>query len=309
MATHIFYHSADLDGHCGGAVCSKALPGSILHPIDHGDDFPHNDILTRDTVVLVDWTPPAQDFIRLAGKLDWHPERIIWLDHHEPNIQEIVKTVQSKGKDATVFQGNALHFDDGLSGCEKAWVHFFPGKPMPYTVRMLGRYDVWDHEDPEVLPFQYGMKAEEETDPHKNPWLWKGLLIYCGELEPKILRAGNAISKYVQAQNHKLARACALDIRWKDQDWLAINAPLSNSKVVDGLWKDNHVGVLVFAFHGSRNKWKVTLFRNPLRDDISMAAIAKSMGGGGHDGAAGFWCDALPDWTVAEAISVTRDGR
>ena len=34
------------------------------------------------------------------------------------------------------------------------------------------------------------------------------------------------------------------------------------------------------------------------REDVDCGAIAKSLGGGGHKGAAGFICDELP-WTKA----------
>lgn len=40
------------------------------------------------------------------------------------------------------------------------------------------------------------------------------------------------------------------------------------------------------------HKWTVSLYST--RDDVNCADIAKSFGGGGHKGAAGFQCDEIP---------------
>jgi hypothetical protein len=35
-----FYHSADLDGHCSGAIIKKVHPECELIGINYGDEFP-----------------------------------------------------------------------------------------------------------------------------------------------------------------------------------------------------------------------------------------------------------------------------
>jgi len=295
MATHIFYHSADLDGKCGGAICARATetPWYNVRGIDHGDFFPLDKIGGSDTVILVDYTPPPDIFLLLCYRLS-SLQQIVWLDHHDRPMERAVEAAKRVGYIPGDIPGNWKK-KDGLSGCGKAWTYFHD-EPMPYPVRLLDRYDVWDHENPDVLDFQYGMRGVTETNPDASVWTH---LLEIDSVEDsyflEIFSEGRAIHKYVQTHNANLAAACVvMGVQWREHIWLAINAPLSNSKVVDGLWCAEDVGVLVFAFHGSKNKWKVSLYANPEGSDVDMSEIAQSMGGGGHKGAAGFWCDELP---------------
>lgn len=57
------------------------------------------------------------------------------------------------------------------AACELVWEHLFPGEKTPEAVRLLGRYDVWDHTDE---PFQWGMRQHRNTWP-ENQELWNNL--------------------------------------------------------------------------------------------------------------------------------------
>ena len=291
---HIFYHSADLDGHCGGAICASAYRQEehSLHPIDYGDGFPHYAIEEGDTVVFVDWTPPPEDFAKVLDRIP--AGRIIWLDHHAPNIKRAWDYLIEKGYEVAgppainCIQGNFA--DDGLSGCEKAWGWFFPDNPMPRIVHHLGRFDVWDHADLDTLPVQYGVKTHIDTDPSTNLTLWRTLLTDAHAEVEDVFTRGRAIWEYVQSSNRHTTLFSLCEVWWDGKLWAAVNAPLANSRVMDGFWKEEYVGVLIYAYSGDRGLWKVSLFRSPDRDDVSMGAIAHERGGGGHAGAAGFWC-------------------
>ncbi len=55
MAQHIFYHSADLDGQCSGAIVKRRFPNSDLNPINYNQTFPWEIIKPEDTVYMVDF--------------------------------------------------------------------------------------------------------------------------------------------------------------------------------------------------------------------------------------------------------------
>jgi len=118
---HVFYHSADLDGHCGGAVVryhlEKLGEPYAMHPIDYGDDFRAHflDITPKDNVFLVDWSPEPEDFEALL-RLLVDSTKVIWLDHHERRITEVLDHLMGTDLNADM-PGNATSFDDGLSGC------------------------------------------------------------------------------------------------------------------------------------------------------------------------------------------------
>ena len=61
-----FYHSADLDGHCSGAIVKYAHPECELIGINYGDKFPWESIGQDETVYMVDFSlQPFSDMIRL----------------------------------------------------------------------------------------------------------------------------------------------------------------------------------------------------------------------------------------------------
>jgi len=61
-----FYHSADLDGHCSGAIVKLRHPNCEMWPIDYGDEFPWDKIRWNETIYMVDFSlEPFEDMITL----------------------------------------------------------------------------------------------------------------------------------------------------------------------------------------------------------------------------------------------------
>lgn len=283
-----FYHSADLDGQCSGAIVKRFYPECRLIGINYGQPFPWDDIEPNEPVFMVDFClQPFEDMIRLANTAT-----LVWIDHHKSAIEESV----------------ACHVDKaipglrqvGLAGCELTWTYIQEfvmrdkkeKDPVPLAVHLLGRYDVWDHTNPMVLPFQYGMRT---YDTHPNNQDWWAPFFETGEQMPSmaidgIIWKGEAILEYEAQSNAKYVSAAAFPVMFDGLKCIAVNRLLGNSKLFDSVWDPNkYDAMLAFGWRGKG--WTVSLYSD--RNDIDVSEIARKRGGGGHKGAAGFQCTDL----------------
>jgi len=162
-----FYHKADLDGVCSAAIVKHFVTDCELYGIDYGDEFPWDripfvgnpaqgpgwhTIEGPRTVYMVDFSLKPEGMKRLA-----EVSKLVWIDHHktcEPIWEEL---------------GVSGSFSTLKAACELTWGYFsklHDAGETPEAVRLLGRYDVRDKDNPEwesrILPFQYGMRG----------WLW-----------------------------------------------------------------------------------------------------------------------------------------
>jgi hypothetical protein len=220
-----FYHKADLDGVCSGAIVKHFVPECELYGFDYGDKFPWDkvrpgqyadtdplwaeyfepengyvgpeqngglamEVVTtpKRTVYMVDVSLPPADMKRLAGVSD-----LIWIDHHA-SCEALWNEINPLGMFRTNYAACELTWEWCILAAnannEPRWLaNNLKTQPfrerVPEAVRLLGRYNVWDKDNPDwaakILPFQYGMRAESwSTDPTHE--MWKSVL---GLLEPR----------------------------------------------------------------------------------------------------------------------------
>lgn len=278
MLKHCFYHRADMDGHCSGAIVKHFVPDVELHPINYGDDFPWQKINREDTVYMVDFClQPETQMHELLAKC----ERFIWLDHHKSSIAGVGKMLCEGRQDVN------------WAGCELTWQYFSRG-PMPLCVALLGRYDIWDTKsllgwDSDILPFQYGFRLYE-TDPRNNMPLWVDMFTNAGPHIGSIQHDGRTILRYQKEQNRRTMGA-AFEVELDGLRCIAVNAS-GNSLTFESRYDpEKHDAMLMFR--NQNNKfWTVSLYAT--KDDIDVSIVAKNHGGGGHKGASGFQCTELP---------------
>ncbi len=272
------YHGVDLDGFCCVAIYAKAMTAQNreyeLIPANYGWELPWEKFQDAH-VTLIDFSLPKDDFIRL-GKM---AKSVLWIDHHKSAINDMV--------DVDLDCPFLCELDTTQAGCELAWRFFFNG-PMPTTVHLLGRYDVWDHKHTSVLPYQYGMWLYD-LDPSKGKdrHMWINTLIDC-DISDR-LKEGRLIQRYDTRQNEIKARS-AFTLVWEDLRWIVSNND-GDSKLFDSVYDSAlHDGMMTFGWTGK--EWVFGLYSTD--PDIDCGAIAKRHGGGGHPGAAGFRCSSIP---------------
>ena len=280
-----FYHSADLDGHCSGAIVKQKYPDCEMIGINYGQSFPWGDIEEGETIYMVDFgLQPFSDMEELNNVCDLH-----WIDHHKTAIADA---------DAVGFvAGGGQLLEEGKAGCELTWIYLYgPEVPPPHPVWLLGRYDVWDHASSEdILPFQYGMRQFSNTLPD-NTEFWEDVFLY--DVWDKIVDSGKLFLHYEASQNEKFCKVYAFEtyIQHDGYDVFAIcaNRGFTNSKLFDSVYDPDrhHIMMSFIRLKLPAEKWTVSLYST--RDDVDCGAIAKAYGGGGHKGAAGFQCTTLP---------------
>lgn len=270
---HCFYHSADLDGHCSGAIVKYRFPDAVMHPINYGDGFPWDEIKENDEVYMVDFClQPFNQMIKLGEN---HKNMITWIDHHSSSLGEY-RRYFSESSPAIYFVGPR---EITKAACELTWEYLFPDKPVPLAVKLLSLYDSWTFQGHEledmVLPFQMRMRMED-LDPKdwhvsisdnayqcevQRKWtgLFYGTKQRMGAFErtiDELIDEGRLLLRYDQAQKDKYAKTYAFETVLSfpyglnapgGYDWqapehddfkaIAVNLGHTNSKVFDSVWR------------------------------------------------------------------------
>jgi oligoribonuclease NrnB/cAMP/cGMP phosphodiesterase (DHH superfamily) len=274
--TICYYHKADLDGKCSAAIIRRKFPECELIGVDYPDRPDFEKIESGDTVFVVDYSFPVVDMMRL---LDDFKDNLIWIDHHK-------SAIDSFGGMDCLFVGKR---EIGKGACELTWEYLFPDEPMPDAVKLLGRYDVWDHSNEDVLFFQDGMWQQGEWKPSHPVWQ----TLFDSKIEPipvnyvtQVIGIGKTIAPFRYIQDRLYAKKMAFKVEFEGYDAWAINKALSNSKIFDGLDPYGE-RPLYILFNYKGGVWKYSLYSNP-NSGIDVSKIAVKYGGGGHAVAAGF---------------------
>jgi len=269
-----FYHNADLDGKCSGAIVKMFVPEMELIGINYGQPFPWETICTGETVWMVDFSlQPFEDMERLNELCN-----LVWIDHHKSAIEE----AHMRG----FLAGGAQFLQDGTAACELTWKACGCGA-VPQAVYLLGRYDVWAWRDvPLALEFQYGMR-QYEADPADMEF-WERL--FRGDAVGNIIAQGRNLLAFEQRQNEMYAKSCAFETTLDGLRCIAVNKGLTNSLLFKAVYDPaKHDAMISFVWR--KGQWKVSIYAD--KPDVDASAIARRYGGGGHKGAAGFQCDLL----------------
>lgn len=197
-----FFHSQDLDGHCAGAIVKSRFPECEMIGINYGET-PDLEVICGEDIIMVDF----------SFQPDWMKEiadcakSLTWIDHHKTALED------AAGQGYDSLPGLR---EIGKAGCELAWEYFYPALEMPEAVYLLGRYDVWDHSDYRVLPFQYRMRMENllpVSDENMTKWgyLFDGEWEWRGETEGRgdiamLVDEGNLLLEYERQQNERICK-------------------------------------------------------------------------------------------------------
>lgn len=275
-----FYHSADLDGKCSAAIIKNVYTNIELIGINYGDSFPWDTIEKNERVYMVDFAlQPFDDMIKLDYVCD-----LIWIDHHKTAIDQD-NQFNETGKVGAINGIRRI----GIGACALVWAYIL-SSDLPKAVRLLAEYDIWNHTDPETLPFQYGMRLipNEPTDQ-----IWKDLFKYDSNKEDTIIANGKTVLDYINNDNSIKANTLWFPTELDGLKLQAANFGPASSQFFDSVWDPNTFDAMcLFYWKPKIKKYVVSLYTD--KQDVDVSIIAKNRGGGGHKGAAGFQCSELP---------------
>lgn len=271
------FHSADLDGKCSAAIVKLKFPHCSLYGINYNEEIPWKEIENHSEVVMVDFGfQPFSDMEKIHN-MKW--DSFVWIDHHKTAIDNYNEYQQE-------IEGLR---EIGKAGCELTWEYFYPNRPMPKIVRMLGRYDVWDRKYSEdVDHIQFGMKTTN-NGPYSP--IWKDLLHDDDKLYNAIRKKGKTIYDYQMKEWERYCLSNSFDIEWEGFKFIAMNILNASSLAFESMYDPNiHDGMMAFGY--KNGKFVVSLYGD--KKDIDLSVIAVKYGGGGHPGACGMALEKLP---------------
>ena len=267
--TICFYHN-DPDGRASGAIVRYALgPGVQLIESDYDvTAIPWEAVAQADKVIVVDFSFPVPDMLRLA-----EGRELTWIDHHKSAI--------------LTFAGIADHWpgirDSSEAACVLTWRYFFPDRPVPKAIVLIGDRDIWRWAEPDTGPFTEGLHVLDTRV--ENDRLWVALIENDPSLLESILSEGARLREIRLNQIEYLIKHRGYGVRFESHKTLAINN--SGNGDFGQLGRDMGYEIVYCYIDEMQNgvlSTSVTLYSASV--DVSL--IAQRYGGGGHAGAAGF---------------------
>jgi len=287
----IYFHSADLDGMCSGAIVKYKYPDAELIGINYGQQIDYDKILENEIIIMVDFSlQPFDEMIKLAQKV--RMDKLIWIDHHKSAIEDAKETLLTHNDITVDFNGICPGIRIvGFAGCELTWNYFFPDQEMPEAIRLLGRYDVWDHSDVNTLPFQMGIRLED-TWP-ENQSMWSDYFSkFSDDLVKDTIKDGKLILKYQKQENEKYSKSCAFEAEFGGYKAICINKLLTNSQLFDSVYDPNKHDIMITFGLRKNGLWTMSFYTT--KEDVDVSELARKFGGGGHRQASGATFDQLP---------------
>lgn len=277
------YHNKDLDGICSGAIIKKKYPHATMIGWDYGEPIPEELVDCDCEVIMADISFPMDDMARVAR---WVGKNYFtWIDHHKTAIEDY-RTSGILGIDAFV--------KEGVAACELTWIILID-EPIPYVVRLLGAYDTWRQNDPnmdwdaEILPYQYGMRS--------IVGLSVDTMVDCLDAASSdmdilvVIGIGKSLLIYENQQNQMIAEKAAFEKLLWGYVAICLNTQTRGSAAFHGVYTPEDYEIMVTYCYDGKEVWKFSL--RTTHDNIDVSAIAKQYGGGGHAKAAGFSVHSL----------------
>lgn len=305
----IIYHGVDADGWMSAAICEMFIEHDLKrefesYPYNYGWDMSHleeklNKLKEENIdflIFMVDCTLP-DEFMRKYGN------HIYLMDHHQSSIENMEKTglkdelfkfaskinlngyLDTKGNEATQ-----------ISASELVWKELFPNKQMPNAVRIVGRYDVWDHDELETthdlnmfIRIQSYKPENKFVRQHEN---WFKLMIIDENFLKECIKEGQTARKYKNLFDKQDALISTKFIMTKNGKTIAItNRGCINSTFFSSIAKKYDVVACIaythilewnqfrLSIYTLKNNFNALFYMNKVLEDIVPFDEIKSSGG------------------------------
>jgi oligoribonuclease NrnB/cAMP/cGMP phosphodiesterase (DHH superfamily) len=296
-AIKCFFHAADLDGHSSAALVNLRFKHNIYNiGFSYDREILWDFIKPSDVVFLVDLSFKAENMIKMRNHVGI--DKFVWIDHHQTAIED---SIQNGYDDILGLRR------EGLAGCELTWQFLYNenrDNKMPVAIRLLGRYDVWDFEDSmfafcdhnpkDIIPFQYGMRAEntflKSKDNDRVLKLWNSVITR-PDYYKGIINSGKSIYKYLRKEWDINSKYSTWVVNFEGLRLITTSQPGINSAYFENIFDpDEHdaccrIGIV-------KDKYNVSLYGPPNGESkYDLSIIAKKYSGGGHKNACGYHCD------------------
>lgn len=309
---YCIYHSADNDGKCSAAIVryfeSKANPKNEI--IFFGSSYEPEPSFMKDIehgskVYLVDISLSAENMKYLKDNC-----KPIWIDHHISAITDSEKNGYSDMKGLRRV---------GTAGCELTWEYFTnDSENLPYIVKMLGRFDVWDMSySPVTFHINTYLDYFDLKPIPENVKIWEQLFDIFDSQDIKSEEEVNYqnldkrfLVETIYEEGKKLFNYCLflwakdskgksfnIELSWNGKKYKGIAANGGKgSTYFDAVKKPEHDFFMTFSISKDRNIY-YGLYSDKEESDLDLSQVAKKLLGpssGGHKNASGGCTELLP---------------
>ena len=292
MKVFCYYHD-DMDGKCSGAIVKQQIRDAELVKVNNAGiqhpDF--SQVSSGDCVYLVDLSVGFEGFIDLFERT----KHVVWIDHHSSSFSTLIELGRVFDLDTLTSFKRLLSTQDG-SACVLVWQWFHGLKAYPNSVHLTSLYDTWEYTlGDKVMLFNLGC---ENVGLEPDDQLWKMLLRVedpdADSLISEIVRMGDTILGYQKSRYNRLknyAHSATLD----GVSFVAVNTDSSNIFLrKSGASSLDPSASRMLLYDRVGKDWIYHLYGDS-ENEVDLAKLAESYGGGGHPQAAGFVLDHLLD--------------
>ena len=266
------YHVADHDGKGSAAVVRSVYPDIEFLGLNHDMEIPYEEIRRHDKVIICDIALPIKFMLELNENTD-----LTWIDHHISVINEYDELIAS-GQYKPIKGLRRV----GTAAIVLSWEYFYPNRPLPEGVRLIGLNDLFDLRDKKVRPFEYAFQSLGVNRPQDEIWN----RLFNNEIDiDAMVDKGESILSWIKVRNYRLVRSLAFESEIDGLRCICANMPQGYSEFFDSLPDIKKYDVMINFFMNKRNGWNLSFYTD--KDYVDVSKIAASMGGGGHRRAAG----------------------
>ena len=241
-------------------------------------EIPYDEINKHDKIIVCDFSLPLDFMFQLSQTRDF-----TWIDHHVSVIDKYEK-IMAEGNRKPIKGIRRV----GTAALMLTWEYFYPDRPLPLGIKLLGLNDVFDLRDKRVRPFEYAMQALGVNRPTDK--IWSELINDTLDVS-EMVEKGKAILLYIRNRNYRLVRSEAFESEYQGLKCICANIPQGYSEFYDSLDNVKDYDMMVNFFMNKKNCWNLSFYT--AKDNVDVSKVAAQFGGGGHAKAAG--ASSLPE--------------
>ena len=312
---HVYHHN-DHDGIVAAGVLYNQYAKNnykdediIFYMIDYDKElnFDHIDLNT-DEVYFLDYSFSSPHNLKAFEELlDRRPNYtcVTWIDHHKTSIG-VFEDKHIPGKRNAALCGAAWAYLYTLNASmihlyvvystqadmdkEKTSKDFHDNPIIPKFIKLIDDYDCWKKLYSYTNDFHYGLTISSPTDDIINSLL-------SDEIDDSaniavIIKYGSQIQKFLEFENreyHVNMYGFEYTLPEEHGGLKCFCMNRKGNSIMFGDKIDEYDAVIPFFY--VNGKWKYSIFSN--KENIDCSEVAKTYGGGGHKGAAGWITDKL----------------
>jgi oligoribonuclease NrnB/cAMP/cGMP phosphodiesterase (DHH superfamily) len=270
MKQAICFHHNDPDGRASGAIARYALGHELLLVESDYDEqpLPWDQIATADQVYVLDFSFPIAEMQKMAAGREF-----TWIDHHKSALAELNGVADD-------WPGIR---DLSEAACVLTWKYFFPQRPVPRAIILIGDRDIWRWAEADTGAFTEGLHVR---DTHaENDALWVPLLEGDPETIKLITDEGIRLLEIRLSEINKQIEQLGFEVQFEGQRTLVINVPGNGDLGQRG----RDLGYeIIYCYEDRIQAGQITTSVTLFSRQVDVSVIARRYGGGGHAHAAGF---------------------